>query len=230
MLNTSTGNRVHNPETRGNDSYNTHPVAVRALLAVEQVPTMVWEPSAGGGFIVGALQDSGRTVIATDLTKRKRGFDCTGGVDFLAQTRMRGEAILTNPPFKICDKYVAKALELSPRCYLLLRVGYLAGLRWTNHLAFGKHCARVWVFTPRLPMMHRKNHKGSRNENSAMDFAWYVFERDELASASCRPGPHVSWLDWRDYATPDELADVKARRKAAAKAIKEAKLKLLVEA
>jgi hypothetical protein len=230
MLNMKTNNRTHEPDSRGNDSYNTHPVAVRALLAVEpDVPDILWEASAGAGFIVEALKAAGKTVIATDLTRRKRGFPCVGGVDFLQQTEMprradhehdyQAQGIFTNPPFKIADKYVAKCLELAPRAYLQLRVGYLAGLRWTDKRYFRAHCTRVHIFSPRLPMMHRKNYKGPKNENSALDLAWYVFERDGN-SGMVNPGPRSNWLDWRDYATAEELADVKRRRREAAAAAK----------
>jgi hypothetical protein len=238
MLTMATGNRVHNPDTRANDSYNTPAVAVRALLAVEDVPRTVWEPCAGGGYIVSALQDGGRRVVATDLTKRKRSFDCVGGVDFLKQTTMPcldddaypAQAIFTNPPFKIAEEFVAHALDIAPKVYVLLRVGFLAGLRWKKR-GFAKHCRRVHVFSPRLPMMHRKNHKGAKNENSAMDFAWYVFDVrgarqqimfDMRATRGFEPkGPEINWLDWRDYATAEEIADVKRRRREAARAKRE---------
>ena len=215
MLNMNTGHRVHARAERANDSYNTPAVAVRALLAVEDVPTHVWEPCAGGGYIVAALQAVGHRVVATDLIRRRRTFDCTGGVDFLEQTKMplNTSCIFTNPAFKIADKCVAKALALAPQAYLLLRVGYLAGLRWKR---FRPHLVRVHVFSPRLPMMHRKNHKGKKNENSAMDFAWYVF--DGLADAD--RDPQVCWLDWREHATAEELADVKRRRRLAAQQAK----------
>jgi hypothetical protein len=222
MLTMATGNRVHNPDTRANDSYNTPAVAVRALLAVEDVPHHLWEPCAGGGYIVSALRTAGHFVHASDLTRRQRSFECTGGVDFLKQKpdpERDAVAIFTNPPFKIAEEFVAKALELSPRVYVLLRVGFLAGLRWTKR-DFRLHCKHVHVFSPRLPMMHRKNHKGAKNENSAMDFAWYVFERDCNAGMAM-PGPRSNWLDWRDYATAEEIADVKRRRREAARAKRE---------
>jgi hypothetical protein len=52
---------------RGDDLYETPPVAVRALLAVESLPDTVWEPACGPGVIVGVLRDSGHRVYATDL-------------------------------------------------------------------------------------------------------------------------------------------------------------------
>ena len=52
---------------RGDDLYETPPVAVTALLERETLPSVVWEPACGPGAIVGVLRAAGHTVIATDL-------------------------------------------------------------------------------------------------------------------------------------------------------------------
>jgi hypothetical protein len=52
---------------RGDDLYETPPVAVIALLEREALPSVVWEPACGPGAIVGPLRAAGHTVIATDL-------------------------------------------------------------------------------------------------------------------------------------------------------------------
>jgi hypothetical protein len=52
---------------RGDDLYETPPVAVIALLEREALPSVVWEPACGRGAIVGLLRAGGHTVIATDL-------------------------------------------------------------------------------------------------------------------------------------------------------------------
>ena len=97
---------------RGLDLYSTPPVAVEALLRVERLPHKLWEPAAGRGAIVNVLRDHGHAVIASDV------FDY-GGLhfvdDFLATPKMPAgtEAIVTNPPFKVVEPFVAHALELS---------------------------------------------------------------------------------------------------------------------
>jgi hypothetical protein len=52
---------------RGNDTYETPPQAVRALLAAERLPYNVWEPCCGPGAIVRVLRAAGHQVVATDL-------------------------------------------------------------------------------------------------------------------------------------------------------------------
>ena len=52
---------------RSHDAYFTPPVAVEALLRVEQLPYRVWEPAAGRGAIANVLRAHGHDVIAQDL-------------------------------------------------------------------------------------------------------------------------------------------------------------------
>ena len=52
---------------RGDDLYETPPVAITALLGRETLPPVVWAPACGPGAIVGVLRAAGHTVIATDL-------------------------------------------------------------------------------------------------------------------------------------------------------------------
>lgn len=182
-FNMATGNRVHGLAVRKDDLYQTPPEAVRALLSVEPVPLTVWEPCCGPGAIVKELRASGRAVVATDLVD----YGCEDSEarrDFLMeQSAPKGvPAIVTNPPFKLADEFVAHAITLVPEVYMLMRVAFLEGLRWYDHghsncKGLGRHLSRVWVFAPRLDMMHRADWTGPK-ANSGMAFAWFVFMRD----------------------------------------------------
>lgn len=200
-LDMATGNRVHAISERGNDLYQTPAAAVRALLSVEPVPLTVWEPACGPGAIVRILRESGRAVIATDLVDYGCE-DSTARVDFLMErTAPPGvPAIVTNPPFKNADEFTAHALYLVPEVYMLMRVAFLEGLRWyetghANCLGLSNHLARVWVFAPRLDMMHREGWDGPK-ANSGMAFAWFVFHRNHRRDV----GPaQIGWLNPRDF-------------------------------
>src|SRR5258708_1657896 len=85
------------------------------------------------------------------------------------------DAIVTNPPCKDAQKFVAKALDLAPKVYMMLRLGFLEA-RKRSKILDGGHLARVHVFKDRLPMMHRDGWNGPRN-GSAMAFAWFVWDR-----------------------------------------------------
>jgi hypothetical protein len=172
MLDHSSQVQRHPHAERGLDLYETPVVAVEALLRVEQLPHRIWEPAAGKGAIVRVLRNHSHNVIASDVHDYG-GLDFVG--DFLAQERMPDgcEAIVTNPPFKIAEPFVERALELAPLVIMLLRLAFLESER-RCHILEGRGLARVHVFRKRLPMMHRDEWVGKK-ANSGMAFAWMVW-------------------------------------------------------
>lgn len=194
LLDMSTGNRVHAIADRKDDLYETPGVAVKALLKVEPVPLVVWEPACGPGAIVRELRASGRAVHATDLVDYGLE-DSHARRDFLMEREAPNgiDTIVTNPPFKLAEEFAAHALVLVPEVYMLLRVAFLEGLRWERGLK--EHLARVWVFAPRLPMMHRSGWDGPVNSNSGIAFGWFVFHRGWVSDGN---KPSIDWINWRD--------------------------------
>jgi hypothetical protein len=164
----------HTYAERGLDLYETPAVAIEALLCVEKIPHRIWEPAAGRGAIVRVLRNQGHAVIASDI------YDY-GGLhfvrDFLGESKVPTgcEAIVTNPPFQIAERFVAHALELSPLVIMLLRLAFLESERRRPILDNGM-LAHVSVFRRRLPMMHRAGWEG-RKANSGMAFAWFSWDR-----------------------------------------------------
>lgn len=185
---------------RGDDLYETPPEAVRSLLAVEDLPRRIWEPACGPGAIVRVLRAAGHDVIATDLVDYHSPDQDGGGVDFLFPTdRLHSrfdpiirdfapEAIVTNPPFKLAQEFVAAALERAPLVVMLLRLAFLESERRSPILDNGM-LARVHLYRKRLPMMHRKGWEG-RKGNSGMAFAWFVWERNHSGPTELR---RISW-------------------------------------
>lgn len=194
LLTMSTGNRAHSIKERGNDLYQTPVVAVRVLCEVETIPTVVWEPCCGPGAIVNELRRTGRKVIAHDLVDWGCP-DSSARRDFLMERDAPASCIVTNPPFKLAEEFVERALDLCPEVYMLLRVAFLEGLRWERSLR--PHLARVHVFAPRLPMMHREGWDGPVNSNSGMAFGWFSFQR---GWGSKGDHPTVNWVNWKTMA------------------------------
>jgi hypothetical protein len=167
---------------RGLDLYETPPVATEALLHVEKIPQRVWEPAAGKGAIVRVLRAHGHDVVASDV------FDY-GGLDYVADflTQERApdgcEAILTNPPFKFIQPFVARALDLAPLVIMLARLAFYESERRTEILE-GRGLARIHCFRKRLPMLHRDGWNGPK-ANSGMAFAWFIWIR------GYNDGPHI---------------------------------------
>jgi hypothetical protein len=183
------GNRRHALAERKDDLYETPDVAIEALLRVEKLPHLIWEPACGPGRIVNVLRLAGHEVIAGDLVN----YGCPQsfhGIDFLMETRAphKVECIVTNPPFKLAQQFVAKGLELCPRVYMLLRLAFLESERRRAILDNGT-LARVHVFRKRLPMMHRAGWEG-RKANSGMGFAWFCWDRNHTGPTELR---RVSW-------------------------------------
>jgi hypothetical protein len=146
--------KAHPHADRGRDLYETPPVATLALLRIERVPKLVWEPAAGRGAIVRVLEAAGRTVVATDIVT---------GNDFLTCEPAHGvEAIVTNPPFRIAAQFAEHALKLVPYVALLLPwrfweagTGNSKASRARRVVLDADPPARAYCFANRLPMMHR---------------------------------------------------------------------------
>jgi hypothetical protein len=178
----------HSFAERGLDLYSTPSVAVEALLRAEQIPHRVWEPAAGRGTIVKVLRDHGHAVVASDIYDY--GFPLHFVGDFLTQTKAPAdvEAIVTNPPFRIAEQFVARALELSPLVILLLRLAFLESERRCSILE-NHGLARVHIFRKRLPMLHRDGWQGPKAA-SRMAFCWMVWDRAHRGSTTVN---RISW-------------------------------------
>jgi hypothetical protein len=162
---------------RGDDLYETAPVAVHALLRAEQLPQRIWECACGPGSIARVLRACGHEVYASDLIDYDSPDQNATGVDFLLEHRTPDgvEAILTNPPYKLAAQFVEHALVLCPRVYMLLPLTFLEGQRRSSILESGT-LARIHVFRNRLPRMHRAGWGGPR-ATSTVAFAWFVWNR-----------------------------------------------------
>lgn len=178
----STQSGQHPHAERGLDLYETPPTAVEALLQVEQLPSVIWEPAAGRGAIVNVLRSAGHTVVASDIVDY--GFELDFIADFLSLTEAPAgiTCILTNPPYQIATEFVAHALQLMPHVIMLLRLAFLESAKRTPILDTGK-LARIHVFKQRLPMMHRDGWAGPR-ASSAIPFAWFVRSGNHLGPAT----------------------------------------------
>jgi hypothetical protein len=190
MLDRSCQVQRHSFDERGHDLYETPDVAVEALLRVEALPRCIWEPACGPGRIVNVLRARGHEVYASDLIDYGVDSAAHYGRDFLLEQQAPEgyAAIVTNPPFKLAEQFVAHALSLCPLVVLLLRLAFLESERRCGILE-GRGLARIYVFRKRLPMMHRAGWEG-RKANSGMAFAWYVFDRTHRGSTVVR---RISW-------------------------------------
>jgi hypothetical protein len=178
----------HTYAERGLDLYETPPAATAALLRIERLPHRIWEPAAGKGAIVRVLRDHGHAVIASDVFNY--GFPLHFVGDFLTQTKAPAgvECILTNPPFRIAEQFVAHAFELSPLVIMLSRLAFMESER-RCHILENAGLARVHVFRKRLPMLHRDGWQGPK-ASSGMAFAWFCWDRTHRGQTTIN---RISW-------------------------------------
>jgi len=186
MLDHSVGSGQHSYEDRGADLYETPPAAVHALLKVEKLPDYIWEPACGPGSIATVLRDAGHRVFASDL--HDYGFS-KYRIDFM-DTKLTPSVgcVITNPPYKLAQQFVEKALEKAPLVIMLLRLAFLESERRRKILEHSG-LARIHVFRNRLPMMHRHGWTGKK-ASSAIPFAWFCWERGYVGPTTI---DRISW-------------------------------------
>lgn len=161
---------------RGDDAYMTPPCATEALLRHVKLPYRLWEPACGDGTgILDPLRAAGHKVIGSDLVDYGRP-DCFWRRDFLLEHKMPDgcQGIMTNPPYKLVEQFVAHALELSPIVVMLLRLAFFESDR-RDHILENCGLQRILCFRKRLPMMHRRGWEGHK-ANSGMAFAWFLWD------------------------------------------------------
>ncbi len=177
-------------DQRANDLYETPLEATLALLAVERLPSILFEPCCGRGAITRVLRAHGHTVHSFDLVDYGSPDQDSAARDFLLERELPPgtQGLVTNPPYKLANEFVAHAIELCPLVIMLLRLAFLEGMKRTAILEHS-HLARIHVFRNRLPAMHRDGWTGPK-VSTATAYAWFVWD-------SQHPGPpefhRLSW-------------------------------------
>lgn len=86
----------------------------------------VWEPACADGQMVQPLREFGYNVMATDLRPDVLGG--AGGIDFLEASStyhtQQYDAVITNPPFAVAEKFIVEALKHAPVVAMLLKAQY----------------------------------------------------------------------------------------------------------
>ena len=174
---TTLGSSNHAADQRETfDYYATDPKAVEMLLEMETFAPVIWEPACGEGHISKVLQAYGYEVISTDLIYR--GLGDPEPMDFLTETFPDFEGdIITNPPYSAGLEFVTRALEsVRPggKVAMFLKVQFLEGKRRGE--LFSKTPPRT-VYISRSRLACYKNGDLTTNPESAIAYAWYVWEK-----------------------------------------------------
>lgn len=163
-------------ERKPADFYPTPPDVTYSLLdhIVEMLPlgSLVLEPACGDGAMAKALEDCGYDVYGCDLREDSGYGD--GGVDYLETdfSDLGYDAVITNPPFNIADKFIRHSMKQAPVVAMLLKSQYWHAAK--RRKLFEDHPpAKVLPLTWRPSFLEKE-----RGSSPLMDVIWVVWNRN----------------------------------------------------
>lgn len=158
-------------ERHAADFYATPPECTDALLGFLRLPpnTIIWEPACGDGAISMVLSNAGHTVLSTDL--HDYGFG-SPGIDFLTSPPRHAEWIITNPPYRLADEFINRAVQNAEiGCAMLFKSQF-----WHSQIRTGLFHKHPPAFI--LPLTWRPDfHRGTRGKNPTMECLWTVWKK-----------------------------------------------------
>lgn len=169
-VNLANSNRTNN--RRDFDFYPTPSNVTQALMDfLDLEPSLIWEPACGDGAMSKVLESIGHSVISTDL-RENSGYG-KGGIDFLTATRIKCDAIITNPPFNLAEQFIIKALTVSPIVAMLFKSQY-----W--HASGRTKLFEEYPPAYVLPLNWRPDFmNGEKGGSPTMDCLWTVWKTGE---------------------------------------------------
>lgn len=162
-------------ERQEHDYYATEPRAAALLLDIVGLDKNIWECACGQGHLSEVFKAAGHEVYSTDLIDR--GYQ-DAVVDFLVcDTPFSGD-VVTNPPYRYCDAFVAKALSLIPngnKVAMFMGLNYLEGKKRREFLKTSP-LKEVWVSSSRLNCAKNGDFE-KYGSKSARAYAWFIWEK-----------------------------------------------------
>lgn len=181
------------------DFFPTPPWATRALceaLTYRLRSRLCWEPAAAVGHMVRPLSEYFGSVMATDVHPHDPDMVL---YDFLSMAPQpwKFDWVITNPPFRLAQKFALRALEhASEGVALLCRTVWLEGGERYRDLFAKMPPTDVLVFCDRVPMHKgRVDPKGS----TATSYSWFVWDRGSMQS------PWTARINWLPPGTRKRL-------------------------
>lgn len=143
------------------DNFQTPGSALNCLLP--HIPKLwrVWEPACGKGNLAKELIDKGYYTTATDIMTGEDFMDFTLGME-------EWDCIITNPPFSIKEKFLARCYELEKPFALLMPITTFDSR--VRRRLFHKHGIQLILPNGRISF-ETPNGKGS---SSWFYTAWFV--------------------------------------------------------
>jgi hypothetical protein len=155
------------------------------LFEMERFRGSILDPACGSGRIVRSAVAAGYTTFGSDIVSRHPDFPVS---DFMDEVR-ECDNIVSNPPFSIAEKFVARALHFAPgKVAMLLPANWIQGdkrSRWLEKTPL----RRILFITPRPSMPPGPViEAGGKPGSGTTDYAWFIWDRDHIGS------PQIGWL------------------------------------
>jgi hypothetical protein len=177
------------------DDFPTPPWAVRALTEwlsrrrYDLAMSDVREPAANRGYMVKALREAFGHVLASDIFDYGKGFRVEDYLFGPAEWLIMTDWTITNPPFKLAEQFIARALARSRvGVAMLMRTAFLES-ESREWLSTTMRPAYVLVFAERVVML-----KGRLVRSGAIDAANIDPKTGEPRKASSATS--YCWIVW----------------------------------
>lgn len=176
------------------DDFPTPPWATRALIEhviispgserADLKRLSVWEPACNRGFMADPLEDYFGEIWASDI--HDYGLEGAFQHDFLFPAmphvmewaKARPHWIISNPPFRLAEQFIARAAEIATVGYaFLVRTSFLEGVGRYENL-FSKNLPSVVAqFSERVPMVKGRY---DPDASTATSYCWLVWFTEDI--------------------------------------------------
>ena len=160
------------------DYYATDPSVVRALLELEEFDGILWECACGDGRLAREMEKS-HDVAASDIVDRGYGDIC----DFFCKLGT-GCHIITNPPYKLVNKWILHGMEV-------LQPGYKMALLLQTRYLEGKARRKIFdIYPPKTIYVSSSRIKIYKNGEyivgNAVSYSWFVWQKGYQGSTELK--------------------------------------------
>jgi hypothetical protein len=166
---------TYNIDREENDYYATDPRVIDDLLEREDFNN-IWEPAAGKGHLTYRLQKLGKQVYSSDLIDRGQGFDI---IDFLKTDKKWDGDIITNPPYKIAQPFIQKALDIvqpGRKVAMFVRLLFLESKK--RKIFFQDNPIKyIYVYSSRVECKKGADLDYVFDGGSVTCYAWFIWEK-----------------------------------------------------
>jgi len=170
-----------------NDFYATNPKALTLFLnRLNQdgitLNKQIWECACGEGHLSKELLKNGYEVLSSDLINREYG----EVKDFLKCDKIFNGDILTNPPFKLAEQFIEKAMGLlkeKNKLVLFLKIQFVEGQR--RKKLFEKYNIK-YIYAHSSRQQCSKNADFEHLNATTQFYAWYIFEKGYVGDTTLR--------------------------------------------